>query len=112
MTVEERKLNLNTELRRIVGLIIKGYSPDKVILFGSLASGNIHEWSDIDLAIIKQTDKRFIDRLHEVHRITKPKVGVNFLVYTPSELQVMTEEGRYFLVEEIIKKGEVIYEKQ
>ena len=28
-----------------------GYSPKKVILFGSMAKGTMHEYSDIDLAI-------------------------------------------------------------
>jgi len=109
--IEERKHTLNEELKRIVGLLIEEYSPEKIILFGSLATNNIHEWSDIDLAIIKDTDKRFMDRLHEVHLLTRPKVGVNFIVYTNKELQNMVEENRYFLVKEILEKGEVLYEK-
>lgn len=112
MTVGERKEVLDAELKRVVDLIIKEYSPEKIILFGSLATNNIHEWSDIDLAIIKSTDKRFIDRLHEVHLKVKPRVGVNFIVYTPEELRRMIEEKRYFLVQEILGKGEVLYERQ
>lgn len=112
MNIEERKYILNEELRRIVKLVVKDYSPEKIILFGSLSTNNIHEWSDIDLVIIKDTDKRFLDRLHEVHLMTKPKVGVNFIVYTPDELQEMIEENRYFLVKEILGKGQVLYERQ
>lgn len=112
VSIEERKHILNEELKRIVELIIREYSPQKIILFGSLVTGNIHPYSDIDLVIIKSTTKRFIDRLHEVHLMARPKVGVNFIVYTPSEVQKMLEENRYFLVKEILKKGEVLYEKQ
>jgi predicted nucleotidyltransferase len=112
MTGEERKQILNEELKRIVELIIREYAPQKIILFGSLATNHIHEWSDIDLAIIKDTDKRFLDRLHEVHLMTKPRVGVNFIVYTPFELQRMLDENRYFLVKEILGKGEVLYERR
>lgn len=111
MTVEERRHILNEELKRIIELIVKEYLPEKIILFGSLATNNIREWSDIDLVIIKDTNKRFLDRLHEVHLMTRPKVGVNFIIYTPDEFQKMIDENRYFLVKEILGKGEVLYEK-
>lgn len=39
---EKRKEILEKELKRIVDVIIKGYSPEKIILFGSLAGGHVH----------------------------------------------------------------------
>ena len=109
---EQRKELLQKELKRITEIIIKKYIPDKIILFGSLANGKVHEWSDIDLAIIKETNARFIDRLHKVHLMAEPNVGVNFIVYTPNEVQEMLEEKRYFLCDEILGKGRVLYDKQ
>lgn len=109
--IEERRRILQDELERIVDVIIKEYLPEKIILFGSLVKGEIHEWSDIDLVIIKNTDKRFIDRLHEVHLMTMPKVGVNFIVYTPKETQEMQRQNRYFFVKEVLNKGTVLYER-
>jgi predicted nucleotidyltransferase len=111
-TIQEREHLLNSELRRLTDVIISKYSPEKIVLFGSLAGGKIGPYSDIDLMIVKATSERFIDRLHEVHRLTNPKVGVNFLVYTAKEIENMAREGRYFLVKEIIEKGKVLYEKQ
>jgi len=32
--------------------VIKEFSPDRIILFGSYAKGNAHENSDIDIAVI------------------------------------------------------------
>jgi len=112
MTIQERGHLLNDELRRLVEIIVKEYYPEKIVLFGSLASGKIHPYSDIDLMVVKSTQKRFIDRLHEIHRLAKPKVGVNFVVYTAKEIKDMTEEKRYFLINEILGKGKVLYEKQ
>jgi predicted nucleotidyltransferase len=37
------------------------YKPEKVILFGSFAEDDIHEWSDIDMVIIKETSLRPIE---------------------------------------------------
>lgn len=108
--VEERKRILSEELERIEDVIIREYAPEKIILFGSLATGNIREWTDMDLVIIKYTNKRFLDRLYDVHLMASPKIGVNFIVYTPSELEQMIEEQRWFLLEEILDKGRVLYE--
>jgi len=48
-----------SELSRIVNILIDNYNPLKVILFGSLANGEIHDYSDIDLIVIKESDKSF-----------------------------------------------------
>jgi predicted nucleotidyltransferase len=45
------------EMQRIVTQISHKYSPEKIILFGSLASGRAADASDIDLLVIKKTDK-------------------------------------------------------
>lgn len=108
----ERKKDLRKELKRIVDVIVKGYSPQRIILFGSLANGQIHEWSDIDLVIIKKTKERFLNRIHNVRLMTHPKVGVDFIVYTPQELEGMKKEGRRFLIKEILEKGEMLYERE
>jgi len=81
---EKRKEILEKELKRIVDVIIKGYLPEKIILFGSLAGGHVHEWSDIDMVVVKDTPKRFLDRIEEVLFMVYPKVGFNIVVYTPS----------------------------
>lgn len=111
MTVEERRQILDEELRRIVELIIKEYSPEKIIFFGSLATNTIHEWSDIDLVIIKDTNKRFLDRIEELLFMIYPKVGMNLVVYTPQEFKNMLDRKHYFILEEILKKGKVLYER-
>lgn len=110
--IPNRKETLQRELVRIIDIIISKYGPEKIILFGSLSSGNIHEWSDIDLVIIKKTNKKFIDRLHEVSMLTLPMVGVNFIVYTPDEFQDMIAKKHYFIVDEILKKGKTMYERE
>ena len=98
---------LNNELSRIVNILINSYNPLKVILFGSLVSGEVHDFSDIDLIIVKDSDKSFYERLEEVILLTMPKVGADILVYTPQEFESI--QDRLFFEEEIIKKGKVIY---
>ena len=101
LEIKERKELLERELSRIVDILKKKYQPDKIILFGSFANDKVHEWSDIDLVIIKDTKEHFIDRLHTVSSLTRPAVGVNFIVYTPREAQDMIDNNHYFFVDEI-----------
>ena len=93
-----------------MALLIQHDDPEKIIVFGSLASGEIHEWSDIDLVVVKQTDLPFLQRLHEVRHLLHPKVGTDILVYTPDEFEQLSRR-RLFFQEEILDKGIVVYER-
>jgi uncharacterized protein len=106
-----RKDKLQSELDRILPLLVRDYRPEKIVLFGSLAWGDVHEWSDIDLVLLKRTRKPFLQRLKEVALLTKPKVGVDFFVYTPEEFSEMTSEPNTFQYSEMVQKGKVLYER-
>ena len=49
MSGEERDKELKIELERIVRILEKRVRPEKIVLFGSLASGKVHPESDSDL---------------------------------------------------------------
>ena len=107
----DRKTQLDRELKRITEAVVRDYHPQRIILFGSLATGRVHEWSDIDLAIVKDTPRRFLDRIGDVHQLVDPQVGFNVVVYTPQEVAQMAEQDHYFWVDEIVKKGRVLYDQ-
>src|SRR5262245_9352793 len=109
--VEVRRAALRAELERVVRVLVEQYDPECIILYGSFAHGAIHEWSDLDLCVIKWTEKRFIERLEEVGLLTLPRVGCQILVYTPQELEAVKQQGHYFFVDEILGKGKVLYER-
>lgn len=106
---EKRKASLEAELARILPLLIHEYGAEKVVVFGSLATGEVGEWSDLDLVVIKETGKRFMDRIDDVARLTRPQLAADIVVYTPAEFERMCE-GRRFFREEIIAKGRVVYD--
>jgi len=91
---------------------LKKYSPEKIILFGSYARGEEDEYSDLDFVIIKNTKKRFIERLIEVAKLIDNELGsVDIFVYTPEEFQKMVESGNPF-IERVIKEGKIVYERE
>jgi len=98
-------------LKDIVQRLNRSYQPDKIILYGSYAYGTPDSDSDIDLLIIKDTDKRSVDRFVEVKQIIyQPgrSVPVSPLVYTPKELEERLKMGDDF-VAEILTRGRVLY---
>ncbi|MBI4224334.1 MAG: nucleotidyltransferase domain-containing protein [Deltaproteobacteria bacterium] len=81
----------------------RGISVDRMILFGSYASGKPHPWSDIDVCVLSgQFGKNDFDEMVRISKIAK---GVNYLLETfplnPRDYQ----EGLHPFSEEIRKKG-------
>jgi predicted nucleotidyltransferase len=105
---DQRANRLHENLARILVALEKYYAPEQVILFGSLASGNVTDTSDLDLLIVKKTEKRFFDRIREVVNICDYDIGVDFLVYTPAEL-IEAAQNNPFVRDEILTKGKVVY---
>ncbi|MBI2865053.1 MAG: nucleotidyltransferase domain-containing protein [Chloroflexi bacterium] len=98
-------------VNHVVDCIVHHYDPDKIIVFGSYARGDLHEGSDLDLLIVKDTPERFTDRIGAVLRCCDFDVTVEPLVYTPAELSNMVELGNDFILT-ALQEGQVVYEKQ
>ncbi len=109
-SIQSRKALLQRELDRILMILIRDYCPEKVLVFGSLASDTVAVWSDLDLVIVKDTSERFLDRIARVVELLDPHVGVDVLVYTPEEFERLCAE-RPFFRQEILAKGKVLYEQ-
>jgi predicted nucleotidyltransferase len=107
-----RQERLGQALEKILRTLAAEYFPEKVIIFGSMANDSVGEWSDLDLVIIKDTAKPFLQRLREVALLCRPSVGVDFLVYTPREFSDMIADRNPFIIEEVLSKGKVLYERQ
>jgi len=106
---QERRKELLAELDRIVE-ILKNENIERVILFGSLARGTTRSGSDIDLIVVRNTDKRFLDRVDDIIRLVEPVMGLDVLVYTPKEFELMKHSSSF--VRNAIGEGKVLYAKK
>ena len=97
---------------RVLKEVLLRYRPERIYLFGSWARGEEDDLSDLDVVVIKRTNKPFFTRLRETARLIPPELeGVDILVYTPAEYAEMKREGNA-LAELITEEGIVIYDRQ
>jgi predicted nucleotidyltransferase len=109
--VEMGALLLREELERCLRILVDWEATEKVILFGSLATGDATAGSDIDISVIARTDDDFWTRNRKVRRLLKPRSAMDIIVYTPEEVESL-REVRPFFRDEIMAKGRVVFERE
>lgn len=100
---------VEAEIQKIVKAV-RPYGPKKVVLFGSFARNDYHGLSDLDLLIIKETKKKFLDRIFEVLELCDSAIPVEPLVYTPEEIKQLLAEGNSFIIQ-ALSEGRVLYDE-
>lgn len=84
----------------------------KVVLFGSFARGNAHEWSDIDFALISNDFQKMSHSQRIAFLVTKLKgidSRIEVLTYSLDEYEIASH---LTFLGEIKRTGQVIYEAE
>ncbi|HUL37080.1 MAG TPA: nucleotidyltransferase domain-containing protein [Thermodesulfobacteriota bacterium] len=103
------ELDFEKEIQDITRQIIEKYKPEKIILFGSAARGELNLDSDADFLIIKKETPLYgADRIRELSRIIDRNIPVDLLIYRPEEFQKWLQMEDPFL-KSILKEGKVLY---
>ena len=99
------------KITEIVDKIASGYNPDKIILFGSYATGNPNEDSDLDLFVIKDTDLPRPQRTVLVRKMLYVSmIPIDLIVFTPKEIDE-SKENKFSFVYEVLTTGKTLYER-
>jgi len=102
-------LNHKENIEYLVEQVKMNFAPQQIILFGSCARQEERETSDIDLIVVAESEKDFVERIADFYRILKPKVALDLLVYTPEEFNRLLNESAF--VKNAVKEGVKLYEK-
>lgn len=95
MDMPDNTVTVDAELQNVVNQIAANFSPQKIILFGSLSRGEEGYDSDIDLCVIAETDdKRKL--LADMYYMTECERPIDFLLYTPEEWRDCIEDSHSF----------------
>lgn len=82
----------------------------RAIVFGSWARGDVSRHSDLDLILIQETEKRFLDRYDNLLgpiMQAVPGRDVDVLIYTPQELARLSERP---FIARALREGKTIFE--
>lgn len=102
------------QIDEIVRILVHECQPEKIILFGSYAHGTANEDSDLDLAIVKETDLPKFKRPIEFQKALRSGgrkwfFPMDIVVYIPEEMEDWQTDP-YSLVHEILVTGKTLYE--
>ena len=99
-------------LQEAISRIVEALDPERIILFGSYASGQPDENSDIDLLVIMETAKRPAGRIVAVSRTLSPRpFPVDIIVRTPEELDRDLKRVDPFM-RDLVERGRTLYERR
>jgi predicted nucleotidyltransferase len=96
----------------VVKRITQGLDVERIILFGSHATGRPSKDSDLDLLVIARIKEKGVSRYVRVSRLLEPrKVPMDIIVKTPAEIKKRLRVFDPF-IKNVLETGKVLYEKK
>lgn len=96
----------------IVYRIATNVYPDKIYLFGSYATGQANENSDIDILVIKDTSEPKYKRSIEIQRLLiGSKIPADIVVYTNAEFE-KERSIKFSFINSAIQGAQLMYERK
>ena len=117
MIQRDLKLSINdiTDglIKYIIDKIVSEINPEKIILFGSHATGTATKNSDLDLFIIKdgKVGNREIRRKIDLLLFGR-RFGVDIIVRKPQEVETNLRDNNPFYVYNLFRDGRVVYDRE
>ena len=112
---EDRREAMNKEmldqqiLDDIVRRIVEVAQPEKIILFGSAARGDMNRHSDVDLLVVKEGMHRrdMAGRIYE--NLWGVGAAVDVVVVTPADVE-RYKDSHALVIKPALREGRVVYE--
>jgi predicted nucleotidyltransferase len=105
----QQGLIARSAIRRLAQEIVDRFDPERIILFGSYASGRPGPDSDVDLLVVMPA-RNEIDQSLRIEESLDLPFALDVIVRTPKNLAWRLKEGDWFL-REALEQGKVLYEK-
>ena len=105
----EYRLHLEQSLDGIVECLSRLPEVVRISVFGSYARGKADLFTDLDIIVVMNTDKSFLERQRKIYDLAPASVDIDILCYTPSEFEHM--KSKPFL-KRALQDEIVLYEKR
>ncbi len=97
------------EVSQVIDQLKSNYKPELILIFGSYSTGKVHRDSDLDILLVKKTNKRPLWRRIEARKSFETDLPVDILVYSPKEFIELKKTSPF--VKSLLKEGKIVYQK-
>ena len=103
--MDKERTGIIKKLGKFKSIVKEKYGIEKIIFFGSRATGDYTKDSDVDLILIssKFRGKSFLSRPRGLHFYWNLPYPVDFICYTPEEFQKLSK--RITIVKQALEEG-------
>ena len=93
----------------IIRRIVEVAQPEKIILFGSAARGDMNRHSDVDLLIIKECANR-LELMGQIYQnLHRVGAAVDAIVVTPDDVE-RYKDTHALVIKPALREGRIVYE--
>ena len=100
-----------TLLKEVVHRVVKAAHPEKIILFGSAARGEMGPHSDLDILVVKKGVKGRATTFAIYKALRGITTGIDVIVATPSDLRKHGDSPSLIFYP-ALREGKVVYDAQ
>ena len=100
------------DIKELIHEIVQLVDPEQIILFGSYATGNATEDSDVDLFIVKDSILPRHKRARQIRQAISSRFPFpkDLIFYTPAEIEEWSRVPQSFTAR-VVATGKIMYEK-
>jgi len=106
----ERSEEVFQKIEAYVREVVEKLNPYLVVLFGSFATNNVNEGSDVDVLVVADFEEGFLDRIKTLMDMNNFGIPIEPVGYTLEEFHEMKQRGNAFILE-VLEKGKVMYNR-
>ena len=99
----------SSRIQALCRRIADEFRPERIILFGSHASGHAREDSDVDLLVVMPFKGKCARKSVEILNRVEPDFPVDVIVRTPRQIRERLA-GNDFFLREVVMNGKILYE--
>ncbi len=97
------------KLREIISRVVKVAQPERIILFGSAARGEMGPNSDVDLLVVKQGEFHQGHLTGEIYmNLHGVGLPVDIILVTPEQVKKYAET-HFLIIEPALREGKEVY---
>jgi predicted nucleotidyltransferase len=96
-------------LSEVVKRVVRAARPEKIMLFGSAARGDMGPYSDLDLLVIKRgrfNRRQLVSKIYDA--LYGAGAAVDIVIVTPEEVQ-RYRDAPWLVISSAVREGQVVY---